>query len=185
MGTWLITDPKATRIYGTVEAANEVEAAGRTDLGQAVWFWQSEPSPNDQLGLRDMVSVLGDGQWRELGTSMPLPGGDVGGDAQDSEAYTRRFGLVRRDGNWAVVTVYFYVMDMISAHLGTEIFLERQVKLMVAKDVHDLGGTEIIADYKHDRVLDHPITEQGALLAAAAFDSRTIEWDGRVDPRNA
>jgi len=184
MSTWLITDPKATRIYGTVEATNEVEAAGRADLGQATWFWQSEPGPHDQLSVSDILTFAGDGQWRELGTSTPLPGGDVGGDPQDSEAYTRRFGLVRRDGNWAVVTVYFYVMDMISAHMGDEIFLERQVEMMVAKDVHDLGGTEIIADYKHDRVLDHPITETGALLAAAAFDPEVIEWDGRVDPRN-
>lgn len=185
MGIWLITDPKLTRILGTVEASNEVEAAGRTDLGQAEWFWQSEPGPNDQLAVYDVASLAGDYTWRELGASTPLPGGDCGGDGQDSPSYARRFGLVRADGNWAVVTLSWYaVNDGLRRCDGLskpeDFWLERQMEAIVSGNVHDLGGTEVWSDYVYAKETDFPISEQGAILAAAAFDPEAgITWSGR------
>lgn len=187
MSTWVVTDPKATRIYGTVEVGevgNEVQVCQAVDRGRAVWFWQSEPGPHDQRSVHHVRSLAGDGRWRELGTSTPLPGGDVGGDGQDSESFSRRFGLVRADGTWAVVTVSWYTVNDAMRRAddqarAEDFWLERQEEYVIARDVHDLGGTEIFGEDRYLKELSFPITESGALLAAADFDFATeISWDG-------
>lgn len=181
MSEWAVTDPRADRIYGTVEATNELEAAGAADLGQAAWFWRSRPGPHDQLAVHAAGTLTE--RWRELGIGEPLPGGYCGGDGQMSDSWSRRFGRVRKDGTWAVLTYAWYVQDLRYAQTGEhgEPFVERQIEYMIASEVQDLGSTEIWCDYRYgppDNGRVYPATEQGVKQAATDFDSAQINWNG-------
>jgi hypothetical protein len=192
MSTWLITDPKATRIYGTVEATNEVEAAGRTDLGQATWFWQSEPGPNDQLAVHPLFTFSRDGRWRELGVT--TPGGDVLPE-QVGRSVSRRFGRVRRDGTWSVYTATWFVVDYGDGYTDDRcnaVRLERQDEFVMRSDFRDGADPDVWdGDYRYVVEVESSSeseerpgqTAEAFLVAlpdmAAAFDpDAEIDWDG-------
>lgn len=71
--------------------------------------------------------------------------GDVGGDAQISEAWEARFVRVLPDGQYAVVTRYFYVA-------GGPFRLERQTAYTVCTDPNAPGDTEVWSDHRFETV---------------------------------
>jgi hypothetical protein len=179
MSEWVITDPKATMIYATVDAENEVEAATKTDAGQAEWFWQAEVSDTEPLAVHDAVS-LADGRWREAAPGTALPHGDVGGDYQISDGLGRRFWLALPDGTWAMLGITWYLSDDTDGAVTNPegLRLYRQEEYMIVADIHEPGCSEIWADYRYLTEGDFPLTEAGVLEAIADFDVAELSWNG-------
>lgn len=90
--------------------------------------------------------------FKEATPRGPQPAGDVGGDYQTSEAYSRRFIAPLADGTYASVTAYFYVEDVSTIdppHKDGSIVLSRQIEYTVCTDPGDVGGTEINSDVRY------------------------------------
>lgn len=178
MGLWLITDPKAEMIFGTVQAPEQAEAYRRIDKGEADWFWQA--GPHEQLAVHAPFT-LADGRWREAAPGWPLPAGDCGGDYQASEALGRRWWLVHRDGTFALFDVSWYTTDDTDAvDNPTGPMLERQEEFLICNDLRWPGDTEIWADYRYLTELTWEPVESNVMVAARDFDPATeITWDGK------
>lgn len=90
--------------------------------------------------------------FKEAAPRGPQPAGDVGGDYQTSEAYSRRFVAPLPDGTYASVTAYFYVEDVSTIdppHADGSIVLSRQIEYTVCTDPGDVGGTEMNSDVRY------------------------------------
>lgn len=83
-------------------------------------------------------------KWMEDGTGVQ-PGGDVGGDAQDGQSWSRRF--VHPDVPGALINVYVYASHDNPSRPGLEWSAALQVEYMLCTDTADPGGTEVWADY--------------------------------------
>jgi hypothetical protein len=180
MNLWVITDPMASRIYGTVEADTVNDAVAAVDGRQADWFWQALPGPNEQLSLHSAFT-LADGRWRETMPDRPLPGGDCGGDIQIGDSLGRRWWMALADGNWALYQVTWYLAD--DTDLGTEprdacLYLERQEEFLICSDLRNPGGTELWSNYRHQAEPGWAPEPASVELAARDFDTVEIVWDG-------
>lgn len=176
MGMWLITDPRADRIYGTVEADNETVAAGLVDLGRARWFWRSEPGPHRQLAVHDVIALAGDGKWRELGVA--TPGGDVLPE-QVGDSVQRRYGMPLTDGSWAIYTATWFVADY-GDERRNAVRLERQEEYLISTDVHQPGDTYTFEDMRYLIEEGWAAEPASPPYAADDFDSAAeIAWNGK------
>lgn len=182
MGTWAITDPKADRIYGTVEADTYRDATrAATSQGEDVqWFWKAEPGPNTQLAVH-AVETLVDGKWRELGVT--TPGGDVLPE-QVGESVQRRYGLPKADGTWAVYTATWYVVeygDCYTDERRNAVRLERQEEFLISTDVHQPGDTYTFEDMSYRIEQGWAAEVESLPYVAADFDpDAEITWTGRI-----
>jgi hypothetical protein len=102
-----------------------------------------------------------------------LPGGDVGGDRQASEAFSVRFW--HRDHPGVLVTyTYFAAVD---DENPAEITIERETEFLVCTDPTDPGGTEVWSAYRWTTLPGGFATVQEAIDAALTRPGRT--WCAR------
>lgn len=117
----------------------------------------------------------------------PHPAGDVGGDYQVSEAWSRRWTAPWGDGTYAVIDVSFYIEDDTNseslnpmAKLGP--MLTRMTDYHLCTDLDDPGGSEVAAwnEYDSIRMPDGLPPEDQAdyvlRLFCAAVDRDEIVW---------
>jgi hypothetical protein len=113
-----------------------------------------------------------------------LPGGDVGGDGQEGESYSRRFVQWRPDLElWTVLTAYFYVfVETNDDDEETDRFVQCQVEVIRCRDLKDPGGTEELADAGY---IDYhgELTEEAAAAMARDYPTPTFaEWPQWTTP---
>lgn len=176
---WVVTDPKAEVIYGTVDGAdNEVEAVRAVDRGEARWF--AEPSPYQQLSVHPQPT-LADSWWREIAPAGAGPHGDCGGDVQVTDSWGRRFGMIRADGNWAVISYSWYGINESvqypTAGTKTEV-VEQQIEFLIVDDPHDLD-VNLWWDDDRCKEYDADPTEAGVRAHADDFTVGYVDWDGK------
>lgn len=180
MTIWVITDPKCEIIYGTVEAEdNLTTAAQAVDDGQASWFGQAEPGRQVELAVH-LPFTLADGIWRELAPAGAGVHGQCGGDVQVTEAYSRRFALIRPDLTWAVVTYAWYAINESAKEVTDDTageVVEQQVEFLIVEDPHDLNRY-LWEDLSYEKEYDPEPTEQGVLRRAQQFRLGDIYWNG-------
>ena len=182
MDEWVITDPKATMIYGTVEAEDVNDASSAVDSGRARWFWQGKPDPHAQLSVHP-VATLADGRWREAAPGTALPHGDCGGDFQISDAYGRQFWLALPEGGWAMLGLSWYLSDDTGYvdEPGEGRCLYRQEEYALVGDIYEPGLSETWAESRYLIEGDFPTTEAGVLQAVADFaPAAEISWNGKA-----
>ncbi len=105
--------------------------------------------------------------------------GDIGGDAQVSEAYGARFWHPLADGRFAVIDRAFYV-----AELDSRRYVECMTEYVVCRDWRRPFDTEDRSDARYEEHRDHPATEAAAKRAAERSEewTCTYEW-GRIYPQ--
>lgn len=114
-------------------------------------------------------------------------GGIHGGDGA-CEAWSRRYTWKRPDGPWAVVTFYYYPVD-IEARNGEDapdagkFDVEEQFELLICTDLDDPGGTELWSYYEYDS--PHAVAFDSEEEARAWCEGRAksdlirhMSWDG-------
>jgi hypothetical protein len=178
MDLYVITDPKREVIYGVIEAASEHDALRAViDNHQQVLF-------DGERGAREveaqLVEQLADGRWREVAPLGAGPAGDCGGDVQTSNAWGRRFALVRPDRTWAVLSLSWYAINESAEFVGASTqgeVIERQAWMDVAEDLRDLDVVESW-EQQFRKIKDFTPDDAGAEGAAEAFTIGDIEWDG-------
>lgn len=89
--------------------------------------------------------------WSEVGTM--CAGGDVGGDLQDSESYSRRFICQPLPGEFHIIDFNVYWArtedEFKFGPEGVTRWIQTQVYYGVCTDPDDVGGTETYADYRY------------------------------------
>lgn len=118
-------------------------------------------------------------EWTECEPLGPTDAGDVGGDAQISDAFMRRWSKPAPGGFWAVVDVTAYVEKN-----DESTSMQRIIDLLVCADPSDPWGTELWSDvYEWDYVPRAEMTSEGARKACAdyVFD---CYWSGIADGIN-
>lgn len=121
---------------------------------------------------------LSDGRWRELAPHGQQPAGDVGGDDQISEAYSRRFARQHADGSWAIYEVAFYVVTRREVgESAARTYVERQRYYAGCADPFDPGADERWPDYRYTEA-GSGTTEADAIAACADLVAEAIGWDG-------
>lgn len=176
METYVITNPEATVIYGTVEAVDGAKAAGLIYNGAARWFGPADPEPQALYAM----STLTDGRWREVAPAGPAPHGDCGGEVQVTDSYSRRFALARPDGLWAVITYIWYGINESVEYVTNDTVaevVEQQIDFQVVDDPHDLDA-ELWWDDDRSKEYTPAATEEGVRRRAEDFTAGDIDWDG-------
>jgi hypothetical protein len=116
--------------------------------------------------------------WDQRGGGA-VPGGDVGGDSQASEAFSVRFH--HRDIPGVMVTYCYYAA--VDTDDPAAISVERQTEYLVCIDPDDPGGTEVWSAYRWAVLQDGFATVQAAtnaaLQAAQAHQECEESWAGR------
>lgn len=141
-----------------------------------------------------------DGSWVRSDPAVG-PGGDCGGDVQDSDAFDTRWarllpGEPVAGPLYAVVTRSLYVVKVPDAAVrrvnrlfGVTVsnrYIEVRTEYLVCTDLADPGGTELWADYVHiplQAVADFTVTldNAGAVEAAELIDGPDDEqWNMAV-----
>lgn len=189
-GDYLITDQARQVLYGIVQNARSADdaalryAADPAERG-GILFCPQQPDPQQRLAFVP-AGQLTDGRWREVMPGEPMVAGDVGGEAQASEAYCRRFAMRLADGMWAVVTHTYYVAREPGGHPHHTRYLVRDEEFLQCRDLRDPGGTEVWSNRGADPLthLDaYRFGEDGFGLAAhEACESEShadlVTWDG-------
>lgn len=105
-------------------------------------------------------------EWTPLDTE-PMEDGTVGGDGA-SWAYSARWARKLENGNTALITQYFYPVDLrerlsesdlekYNEELGEETQLwevEGYVEYLICTDPEDPGSTEVWSDIEYDDMID-------------------------------
>lgn len=127
--------------------------------------------------------------WKDDGHGITTAG-DVGGDIQAGEAYSRRFVHTRLAGRH--IEVHAYPVANCQPDPGAEptISLEIQTELMVATDPDDPGGTEVWSDLEYSDLPERyertypsvEAAEEAAQEYLRTLDpARDFTWDGRPE----
>jgi hypothetical protein len=176
MGMFVITDPAAGVIFGTVEAADGAEAAGLIHYGKARWFGPDNPEPQALY----TAGKLADGRWRELAPVGPGMAGQCGGDVQITEAWSRRFALIRPDNTWAVITYTWYGINETTGYVDESTMpevVEQQIEFLIVEDPHDLDRN-LSWDDDFTKEYEPDPSEEGVKAHAATFTIADIDWNG-------
>ena len=125
--------------------------------------------------------------WRELGNG-PSPAGDVGGDAQEGDAFSRCWAAELPNGLFARIEMAFYVqrkdrrpMLGIPSDLPEPepLSISRQIEYMVCRDPEDAGTTEVASETEQDdpyEWFDTEPTEANAKIACESVYQADVEW---------
>lgn len=117
----------------------------------------------------------------EIAPFEPVVDGEVGGDEQVGEAYSRRFARRRDDGNHAVVTASYYLADHDPQRAAEPqdgpYRVIRWIDYTTCSDPDNPGHTEITSDYTYDVVHRHGRADDDARRACLRFDPTLIDWD--------
>jgi hypothetical protein len=113
-------------------------------------------------------------------------GGDIGGDTQVGEAWTRRYLWLMPGGDtFAVIDESVYVSCPPGDNPGSPdpatLAMTRQIDYTVCTDPLDVGGTELYADTTYTPItwtVDRSPTEGDARAACDATDPASFDWDG-------
>jgi len=179
-----ITDPSVTVIYGVTEDDNPLDAAMRMIDEAKVrpahdrpgYFHNQDPGEHINVHTHHADSLPE--QWMEMAPLGVQKAGDVGGDAQVSEAFSRRWVMRRRVGDWAVFTATFYVA-LVPPSAGAD--QPRVVEVMedyeIAEDLHDLDGSQTFAETRYRGLVGEP-TEEHARLLAEQMNAGRVQWTG-------
>lgn len=128
--------------------------------------------------------------WKDDGQGI-VAAGDVGGDVQIGDAYSRRFVHTRLAGRHIEVRAYpAGIADQGDPGEEPTIRLEVQTELMVATDPDDPGGTEVWSDLEYgdlpgafDRT--YPSVEAAERAAKALLELLDpvlhFAWDGKPE----
>lgn len=130
--------------------------------------------------------------WKDDGNGVIGPAGDVGGDIQVGEAYSRRFVHERLAGRHIEVNAYPIKGDGTTPEPPEDapIRLKIQTELMVATDPDDPGGTEVWSEYEYSELpeafeVDYPDVETAELAARRYLKQLDpalhFTWDGRPE----
>lgn len=146
------------------------------------------------------MNAIATNAWTAQDTAPMFPDGTVGGDGAD-EAYSARWTKDNGDGTFALITSYWYAVDMRDRSgasegerydemygEGAEVWdVENQIEYMVCTDLEDPGGTEVRCDYEYSEdVLDRflPSVEAARAIAQSHCAStitnfvRDFHWNG-------
>lgn len=138
--------------------------------------------------------------WTTQDISPMFPDGTVGGDGAD-EAYSLRWVKDNEDGTFAMITTYWYAVDvrersnsdqladLTESYGDAEIWdVENQTEFLVCTDLEDPGGTEVtskvdyndevLATYLTSLIEARQIAESNCTAELANFD-RNYNWDGK------
>lgn len=116
--------------------------------------------------------------------------GDVGGDIQIGEAYSRRFVHSRLAGRHIEVSAYPVANNQPDPGAEPVISLEIQTELMVATDPDDPGGTEVWSDLEYSDLPERyertypsvEAAEEAAQEYLRTLDpARDFTWDGKPE----
>ena len=166
--TWAMTErllDGRERIYAT--AIKQYSISVPADAG-GMWSWALKVVPEADLS---------DGRWRQVAPCEAMAGNDVGGDWQDSEAYTRRFAQRLGDDEWAVVEVSFYVSkDPEKNASGRR--LQRQNTYTICSDLRDIGGSEVWSGSKYTEPWGFEPTQRRAHTLCVEYTGEDIDWNG-------
>ncbi len=177
---WVVTDPKAEVFYGTVDGPdNEAEAINLVDGGMAGWFGLVPPDPHMSLSVHPAFTLT-DGRWREVAPVGPGVAGQCGGDVQITEAWSRRFALIRPGNTWAVITYTWYGINESTGYVDESTkpeVVEQQIECLHVEDPHDRDyhlwwDDDFTKEYGVDP------SEEGVRKHAAAFEVGDIDWNG-------
>ncbi len=134
-------------------------------------------------------------QWRRVDPAVEN-GGDVGGDIQCTDSYSVRYRPIAEpdDGQYALVTIYFYGCDTPASYGGrrwegppaTGHWVRQQVEFLICEDPEEPGGSEVYAEYTyHDLPDSYPDAEaaKGAAWGMAQREPaiQSLDWDGRSE----
>ncbi len=175
---YVATDPAHGVIYGVVPASSPQDAVAAAVVQP--WL-MSEPwfeCPQEWGPLDNLL----DGVWREVAPAGPVPNGDHS-EWQVGDSLSRRFALLRPDGQWAVLTWTWFLSDDSDDSSLTEDarrgrMLEREEEYVITSDLRELDTSE--CDYLFDVEYDYPLTEAGVRQAALDGGAECISWDGKV-----
>lgn len=124
----------------------------------------------------------------EIEPAGPVPAGDVGGDYQSTEAYSRRFAAPLADGTYAVITISVFgeLYDEDQRELrkpaGPYVLTSQtEYAIMISSDLSDPRIEEILSclEYGNVGVVDQPATDDAARAACAAL-SVPSAWPARL-----
>jgi hypothetical protein len=128
--------------------------------------------------------------WKDDGLGV-TQAGDVGGEIQVGEAYSRRFVHSRLAGRAITVEAYGVQGDATTPDIPEGVIrLQVRTELVVATDPDDLGGTEVWSDYEYSDLPEHfdvDYTSVEAAETAARIYLRQLDpalhfnWDGKPE----
>ena len=133
--------------------------------------------------------------WGTLDTE-PQRDGTVGGDGA-AECWSARWGKRNSDGTFALITSYYYPVDMRerygdddedqSRFGDTPFDVELQVEFLICTDPADPGSSETWSNYEYDNALSlkgfptlETADEAAKRLCVSALENfdRDFSWDG-------
>lgn len=123
--------------------------------------------------------------WTDEGTDL---GGTVGGDGA-GESWSRRFTKRNDDGTFAVITSYYYPVNIGERYSEDEredaaLFdVENMTEFLVCTSLEDPGGTEVWTRYDYSAPCDFAFDTEAEAFAycereARAETARLYPWDG-------
>lgn len=112
--------------------------------------------------------------------------GDVGGDYQHTEAFSRWFAAPLADGTYAVITAYVFgerrLCDRCTGTSSHDMYgITTMTEYMIVTNPANPGGTELHADVEYDDVAFQAteVTNDQARAACAALPVPTL-WPARL-----
>ena len=122
-------------------------------------------------------------RWRELGSGAS-PAGDVGGDAQEGDAFSRHWVADLPNGLFARIEIAFYVQRSDDQEDAPALVIARQTEYLVCRDPDDAGSTELasetIYDQPHEWAESDP-AEATAKLACESLYLHDVAWPDEPD----
>lgn len=165
-------DTRVTVVPHTYISGRELETwPSRVDRFRQRWV---ELTESEQLGV--LLTAYPDG-YVEMPPFGPQPGGDVGGDTQVGDAWSRRFAHKMPDKTIAVVEISVYVDNREGDDGGAGPVLMRETGYTRCANPFNPGATEVWADYRYESFGGQPDPEQ-VRDVVWQFDPSEIVWDG-------
>jgi hypothetical protein len=113
-------------------------------------------------------------QFEARGPSEPEKAGDIGGDYQTGEAYSRRFAARLDAEHWAVVTVQYYIG--LASYSDETPTLWRQDEYILCTDPDHPCDSEVRSDQRDYEVPDVMPCEDDAFDNCADFPPDAVLW---------
>lgn len=121
-------------------------------------------------------------KWTEVAPLGPQDHGDVGGDAQASDSWGRRFVLPRdEEGLVPVLEVRYFIARKDHLNEGGPRCVRRQVEYMLCTDPYDPGSTEVWSDQAEQDLIGpaaEPTSEDARRMCAEMPPPGLGDWTG-------